>query len=90
MFRPWKIVALVLVVGLTGSLVYLFIVGRLLGVVVRVLEVVGRLGRRLERIRGIRLPPRSGAMACHIRKFVSGRPSREREFGHQAPASTYR
>jgi hypothetical protein len=46
MFRRWKIVALVLVVGLTGSLVYLFIVERLLGVVVRVLEVVGRLGRR--------------------------------------------
>jgi hypothetical protein len=46
MFRQWKIVALVLVVGLTGSLVYLFIVGRLLGVVVRVVEVVGRLGRR--------------------------------------------
>jgi hypothetical protein len=46
MFRRWKIVALVLVFSLTGSLVYLFIVGRLLGVVVRVLEVVGRLGRR--------------------------------------------
>jgi hypothetical protein len=46
MFRGWKIVALVLVVGLTGSLAYLFIVGRLLGVVVRVVEVVGRLGRR--------------------------------------------
>ena len=61
MFRRWKIVALVLVVGLTGSLVYLFIVGRLLGVVVRVLGVVGRLGGREENhgIRGIRLPPRS-------------------------------
>jgi hypothetical protein len=46
MFRQWKIVALVLVVGLTGSLVYLFIVGKLLGVVVRLVEVVGRLGRR--------------------------------------------
>ena len=46
MFRRWKIVALVLVVGLTGSLAYLFIEGRLLGVVVRVVEVVARLGRR--------------------------------------------
>jgi hypothetical protein len=31
---------------LTGSLAYLLIVGRLLNVVVRVVEVVGRLGRR--------------------------------------------
>jgi hypothetical protein len=46
MFRRWKIVALVVVLGIIGSLVYLFIAGRLLGVVVRVLEVVGRLGRR--------------------------------------------
>jgi hypothetical protein len=46
MFRPWKIAALVLVFGLTCSFVYLFVVGRLLGVVVRVLEVIGRLGRR--------------------------------------------
>jgi hypothetical protein len=46
MLRTWKIVALVLVVGLTGSLVYLFIAGRLLAVVVRVVEVVGRLGTR--------------------------------------------
>jgi hypothetical protein len=46
MIRRWKIVALVLVVGLAGSLVYLFIVGRFLEVVVRVVEVVGRLGRR--------------------------------------------
>jgi hypothetical protein len=46
MFRRWKIVVLVLVVGLTGSLVYLLIAGRLLGVVVRVMEIVGRLGRR--------------------------------------------
>jgi hypothetical protein len=45
MFRRWQIVALVVVVGLTGSLVYLLIVGRLLGVVVRVVEIVGRLGR---------------------------------------------
>jgi len=37
---------LVIVVGITGSLVYLFIAGRLLGVVVRLVEVVGRLGRR--------------------------------------------
>jgi hypothetical protein len=46
MFRRWKIVVLVLVVGFIGSLVYLFVEGRLLGVVVRVVEVVGRLGRR--------------------------------------------
>ena len=46
MFRRWKIVALLLVSALTGSLAYLFVVGRLLSVVVRVLEVVGRLGRR--------------------------------------------
>ena len=46
MFRRWKIVALLLVSALTGSLAYLLIVGRLLGVVVRVVEVVGRLGRR--------------------------------------------
>jgi hypothetical protein len=46
MFRRWKIVVLVLVVGLTGSLVYLLIVGRLVGVVVRVVEVVGRLGHK--------------------------------------------
>jgi hypothetical protein len=43
--RTSKIVALVLVVGLIGSLVYLFIAGRLLGVIVRVVEIVGRLGR---------------------------------------------
>jgi hypothetical protein len=46
MIRRWKVVVLVLVVGVTGSLIYMLIVGRLLGVVVRVVEVVGRLGRR--------------------------------------------
>jgi hypothetical protein len=46
MIRRWKIVALVLVSALTCSLVYLFIEGRLLSVVVRVVEAVGRLGRR--------------------------------------------
>ena len=46
MLRGWKFIALVLVVGLTGSLAYLFVEGRLLGVVVRVVEVVGILGRR--------------------------------------------
>jgi hypothetical protein len=45
MIRRWKTVALVVVVGVTCSLVYLFIAGRLLGVVVRVVEIVGRLGR---------------------------------------------
>jgi hypothetical protein len=45
-FRRWKIVVLVTVVGLTGSLLYLLVEGRLLGVVVRVVEAVGRLGRR--------------------------------------------
>jgi hypothetical protein len=46
MFRRWKIVALVFVAGLTGSLFYLFLVGKLLRVAVRVVEVIGRLGRR--------------------------------------------
>jgi hypothetical protein len=46
MFRRWKIVVLVLVTALTASLAYLFIVGRLVGVFVRVLEAIGRLGRR--------------------------------------------
>ena len=46
MFRRWKIVVLVLAVGLTGSLVYMLIAGRLLSVVARVVEIVGRLGRR--------------------------------------------
>ena len=46
MIRRWKIVALVIGVGLTGCLMYLFIEGRLLSVVVRVVEIVGRLGRR--------------------------------------------
>jgi hypothetical protein len=38
-------VALVLVVVLTGCLVYVLIVERLMSVVVRVVEAVGRLGR---------------------------------------------
>jgi hypothetical protein len=45
MFRRWKMVALVLVVVLTGCLVYVLIVERLMSVVVRVVEAVGRLGR---------------------------------------------
>jgi hypothetical protein len=46
MFRRWKIVVLVIVVSITGSLVYMLIGGRLLGVVVRVVEALGRPGRR--------------------------------------------
>jgi dolichol kinase len=46
MFRRWGIVALVLVCCLTCSLFYLFLMGRLLNVVVRVVEVVVRLGRK--------------------------------------------
>jgi hypothetical protein len=46
MFSRWKIVALIFIAGLTGSFFYLFLVGRLLGVAVRVVEVIGRLGRR--------------------------------------------
>ena len=46
MFRGWKIVALVLVSALTFTLAYLFVQGRLLDVVVRSVEAVGRLGRR--------------------------------------------
>jgi hypothetical protein len=46
MIRRWKIVVIVLVAALTGSLAYLFIVGRLMNVFVRVLEALGRLGRR--------------------------------------------
>jgi hypothetical protein len=46
MFRRWSIVALVLVCCLTCSLFYLFLMGRLLNVVVRVVEVVVRLGRK--------------------------------------------
>ena len=45
MFRRWRFVALLLVSALTCAVVYLFVVGRLLGVIVRVVEVVGRLGR---------------------------------------------
>ena len=44
--RGWKIVVLVLVVGLTCTLIYLFVEGRLLNVLVRAVEAVGRLGRR--------------------------------------------
>jgi hypothetical protein len=44
--RGWKIVVLVLVSALTGFLLYLFVEGRLLSVVVRAVEAVGRLGRR--------------------------------------------
>ncbi len=43
MFRQWKILALVLVRRLTGSLSYLFLMGWPLDVVVRVVELVGRL-----------------------------------------------
>ena len=46
MFRGWRIVALLLVCCLTFSLFYLLLMGRLLDVVVRVVEAVARLGRR--------------------------------------------
>jgi hypothetical protein len=46
MFRRWRIVAFLLVCCLTSSLSYLFLMGRLLDVVVRVVEFVGRLGRK--------------------------------------------
>ena len=46
MFRRWRIVALLLVCCLTCSLFYLFLMGRLLNVVVRLGEVVVRLGRK--------------------------------------------
>jgi hypothetical protein len=45
MFRRWRIVALLLVCCLTCSLFYLFLIGRLLDVLVRVVEAVVRLGR---------------------------------------------
>lgn len=44
MFRQWKIVALLLVFCFTCSLVRLFLVVRLLDVVVRLVELVGKLG----------------------------------------------
>ena len=46
MFRRWRIVALLLVCCLTCSLFYLFLMGRLLDVVVRVVEAVVRLGKK--------------------------------------------
>jgi len=46
MFRRWRIGALLLVCCLTCSLFYLFLMGRLLDVVVRVVEAVGSLGRK--------------------------------------------
>ncbi len=46
MFRRWRIVALLLVCCLTCSLFYLLLVGRLLDVVVRVVEAVARFGRK--------------------------------------------
>jgi hypothetical protein len=46
MFGRWRIVALLLVCCLTCSLFYLFLMGRFVDVVVRVVEVVARLGRK--------------------------------------------
>jgi len=46
MFSRSRIVALLLVCCLTCSLFYLFLMGRLLNVVVRVVEVVVRLARK--------------------------------------------
>jgi hypothetical protein len=45
MFKRWKFVVLVIVVGVTGTLIYLLVEGRLLSVLVRAVEAVGRLGR---------------------------------------------
>jgi len=46
MLRQWKIVLLVAVFCLTLCLVYFDVQGRLLSVIVRAVEAVGRLGRR--------------------------------------------
>ena len=43
MSQPWKILGLLLVFCLACSLGYLFLMGRLLDVVVRLVEVVGKL-----------------------------------------------
>jgi hypothetical protein len=45
-FRKWKIVALLIVLGITCALVNLFLAGRLMDVMERLVEVVGKLGRR--------------------------------------------
>jgi hypothetical protein len=44
MFRHWKIVALLLVICVTCSFARLFLTVRLLDVVVRLVELVGKLG----------------------------------------------
>jgi hypothetical protein len=46
MFRRWRIVALLLVCSLACFLFYLFLMGKLLDVVVPVVEAVARLGRK--------------------------------------------
>jgi len=45
-FRPWKIVALLLVFCLACVLVRLLLMERLLDVIVRLLEVLDKLGRK--------------------------------------------
>jgi uncharacterized membrane protein SpoIIM required for sporulation len=44
MSRGWKIIALLLAFGLTCFLVRLFLMGRLLGVIARLVEALGKLG----------------------------------------------
>jgi hypothetical protein len=46
MFRRWRIVALLLVCCLTSFVLYLFLMGKLLDVVVPVVEAVARFGRK--------------------------------------------
>ena len=46
MFRVSKTAALVLFSALAFTLTYLFVEGKLLDVIVRAVEAVGRLGRR--------------------------------------------
>jgi hypothetical protein len=44
MSRGWKIIALLLAFGLTCFLVRLFLMGRFLGVIARIVEALGKLG----------------------------------------------
>jgi hypothetical protein len=44
MSRGWKIIALLVAFGLTCFLVRLFLMGRLLGVIARLVEGLGKLG----------------------------------------------
>jgi hypothetical protein len=45
MNRDWKIVVILLATCMTLALVRLFLMGRLVGAFVRVVEALGRLGR---------------------------------------------